>query len=278
MRLAGQNLSALDEDGRAALRGRELGFVFQSFHLLPALTALENAMLPLELLGQPHRVHLLVAVQRDLVQALEVGDIAQDHDPPAALLGFSARDRRQADHLHGVARIGDLGHRRPEADVVEQIFRLHGAGKDDLEPRARAHLLGPVGGLGAGDARIRGCGKLPGGRSLQPPAPCPGPGTRGQGGGKGRAAGQGLAGDKDHRLRGRRRPATAPAKGAGHIGTVAFKGKESFHGRVIHGLVEGNADNIAGPHVGKAVVGPESDNGRLHRRELPGIVLAQHAD
>ena len=53
VRLAGQNLSALDEDGRAALRGRELGFVFQSFHLLPALTALENAMLPLELLGQP---------------------------------------------------------------------------------------------------------------------------------------------------------------------------------------------------------------------------------
>ena len=51
VRLAGQELGALDEDGRAALRGRELGFVFQSFHLLPALTALENAMLPLELLG-----------------------------------------------------------------------------------------------------------------------------------------------------------------------------------------------------------------------------------
>jgi putative ABC transport system ATP-binding protein len=51
VRLAGQDLAALDEDGRAALRGRELGFVFQSFHLLPALTALENAMLPLELLG-----------------------------------------------------------------------------------------------------------------------------------------------------------------------------------------------------------------------------------
>ncbi len=49
--LAGQDLAALDEDGRAALRGRELGFVFQSFHLLPALTALENVMLPLELLG-----------------------------------------------------------------------------------------------------------------------------------------------------------------------------------------------------------------------------------
>lgn len=51
--LAGQDLAALDEDGRAALRGRELGFVFQSFHLLPALTALENVMLPLELLGIP---------------------------------------------------------------------------------------------------------------------------------------------------------------------------------------------------------------------------------
>ncbi|MDO8959086.1 MAG: ABC transporter ATP-binding protein [Rhodocyclaceae bacterium] len=51
VKLAGQDLPTLDEDGRAALRGRELGFVFQSFHLLPALTALENAMLPLELLG-----------------------------------------------------------------------------------------------------------------------------------------------------------------------------------------------------------------------------------
>ena len=53
VRLAGQDLAALDEDARAELRGRLLGFVFQSFHLLPALTALENAMLPLELLGLP---------------------------------------------------------------------------------------------------------------------------------------------------------------------------------------------------------------------------------
>ena len=47
----GNDLFALDEDGRAALRARLLGFVFQSFQLLPALTALENVMLPLELAG-----------------------------------------------------------------------------------------------------------------------------------------------------------------------------------------------------------------------------------
>ncbi len=49
IRLAGQSLSQLDEDGRASIRGKTAGFVFQSFQLLPALTALENVMLPLEL-------------------------------------------------------------------------------------------------------------------------------------------------------------------------------------------------------------------------------------
>ena len=47
----GEELFAQDEDGRARLRGRLVGFVFQSFQLLPALTALENVMLPLELAG-----------------------------------------------------------------------------------------------------------------------------------------------------------------------------------------------------------------------------------
>jgi putative ABC transport system ATP-binding protein len=49
VRLAGTDLTALDEDGRAAVRARHVGFVFQSFHLLSSLTALENVMLPLEL-------------------------------------------------------------------------------------------------------------------------------------------------------------------------------------------------------------------------------------
>ena len=49
--LNGANLSELDEDGRAALRAESVGFVFQSFHLVPSLNALENVMLPLELAG-----------------------------------------------------------------------------------------------------------------------------------------------------------------------------------------------------------------------------------
>ncbi|MDT7520444.1 ABC transporter ATP-binding protein [Rhodoferax sp. TBRC 17660] len=52
VRVAGQDIFALDEDARAALRARQVGFVFQSFQLLGNLTALENVMLPLELDGR----------------------------------------------------------------------------------------------------------------------------------------------------------------------------------------------------------------------------------
>jgi putative ABC transport system ATP-binding protein len=52
VRLADRELTALDEDGRAAVRARHVGFVFQSFHLVPSLTAVENVMLPLELSGR----------------------------------------------------------------------------------------------------------------------------------------------------------------------------------------------------------------------------------
>ena len=64
--LDGRDLFSLDEDGRAALRSKLLGFVFQSFHLLPALNATENVMLPLELAGDrdaaDHAVALLERV------------------------------------------------------------------------------------------------------------------------------------------------------------------------------------------------------------------------
>jgi putative ABC transport system ATP-binding protein len=51
--IAGVDLTRLDEDGRAAIRGRHVGFVFQAFHLIPSLTAAENVMLPLELGNRP---------------------------------------------------------------------------------------------------------------------------------------------------------------------------------------------------------------------------------
>jgi putative ABC transport system ATP-binding protein len=59
----GQSLNLLDEDGRARLRGQFVGFVFQSFQLLPHLTALENVMLPLEIAGIDHAEARLEAHQ-----------------------------------------------------------------------------------------------------------------------------------------------------------------------------------------------------------------------
>lgn len=55
--LAGEQLFALDEDGRARLRATKVGFIFQAFQLLPNLTALENVMLPLELAGRGDAQH-----------------------------------------------------------------------------------------------------------------------------------------------------------------------------------------------------------------------------
>jgi putative ABC transport system ATP-binding protein len=66
----GTDLGSLDEDGRARFRGQHIGFVFQSFQLLPALTALENVMLPIELQGQTD-----VAGQAEhYLQRVELGD------------------------------------------------------------------------------------------------------------------------------------------------------------------------------------------------------------
>lgn len=69
----GIDLFALDEDGRAALRGKMLGFVFQSFQLLPALTALENVMLPLELFGKKNARQLALDILERVGLAQRVG-------------------------------------------------------------------------------------------------------------------------------------------------------------------------------------------------------------
>jgi putative ABC transport system ATP-binding protein len=54
VQISGNPFSSLDEDGRAAIRANNMGFVFQSFQLLPSLTALENVMLPLQLKSHPN--------------------------------------------------------------------------------------------------------------------------------------------------------------------------------------------------------------------------------
>jgi putative ABC transport system ATP-binding protein len=70
VRLNGANLSELDEDGRALVRAESVGFVFQSFHLVPSLNALENVMLPLELAG--YRDARKAA--RDIIDKVGLGD------------------------------------------------------------------------------------------------------------------------------------------------------------------------------------------------------------
>ena len=80
VRLAGRDLFSLDEDGRAALRARHVGFVFQSFQLLPNLTALENVMLPLELAGRSAREDARAMLDR-------VGLGARLHHYPRTLSG-----------------------------------------------------------------------------------------------------------------------------------------------------------------------------------------------
>jgi putative ABC transport system ATP-binding protein len=66
----GADLFALDEDARAELRGRSVGFVFQSFQLLPSLNALENVMLPLELAGRADAE----ALARDILSRVGLGE------------------------------------------------------------------------------------------------------------------------------------------------------------------------------------------------------------
>ncbi|MGB5210262.1 MAG: ATP-binding cassette domain-containing protein [Gammaproteobacteria bacterium] len=82
--LNGESLTDLDEDGRAALRARRVGFVFQSFHLVPSLTALENVMLPLELAG--------VAEAREAAEAV------------LARVGLSPRQRHYPRQMSGGER------------------------------------------------------------------------------------------------------------------------------------------------------------------------------
>jgi len=125
VRLADRELTSLDEDGRAAVRARHVGFVFQSFHLVPSLTAVENVMLPLELAGREEpRAAAREALER-------VGLAARVRHYPSQLSGgeqqrvalaraFSTRPRL----LFADEPTGNLDRRTGER-VGDLLFRLN---------------------------------------------------------------------------------------------------------------------------------------------------------
>jgi putative ABC transport system ATP-binding protein len=122
--LAGRDLFALDEDGRARLRANHVGFVFQSFQLLPNLTALENVMLPLELAGQPAR-----AAARGMLERVGLGD--RLHHYPRTLSGGEQQRVSLArafvvkpDLLFADEPTGSLDAATGER-VIDLIFELH---------------------------------------------------------------------------------------------------------------------------------------------------------
>ena len=81
--LAGESIGALDEDGRALVRNRHVGFMFQNFQLVPTLTALENVLVPLELRGEGGRE--TEAMGRELLERVGLGERCEHY--PVQLSG-----------------------------------------------------------------------------------------------------------------------------------------------------------------------------------------------
>lgn len=128
----GEDIFALDEDGRAQLRGRLIGFVFQAFQLLPALSALENVMLPLELTGA-------AAPRRRATEALaRVGLAHRLQHTPRTLSGGEQQRVAIARAFAGEPRIlfadeptGNLDN-ATGAQIVDLLFELNAEKKTTL--------------------------------------------------------------------------------------------------------------------------------------------------
>ncbi len=130
--LLGQDIGTLSEDGRAVLRAGNVGFVFQSFHLLPSLTAVENVMLPLELAGEQNAGASARAVLND------VGLGARLRHYPRQLSG--GEQQRVAIARAFVTRPAILFADEPTgnldgvtgARIIELLFRLNEAARTTL--------------------------------------------------------------------------------------------------------------------------------------------------
>lgn len=156
--LAGEDIFALTEDERAEFRARNVGFVFQTFHLLPTLTALENVLVPFELLGR-ERPRGYRDRARDLLARVGLGDRI-DHYPAQLSGGEQQRVALARAFAHEPKILfadeptGNLD-QKIGATVVELMEELNREARTtlvlvthDLELAGRAHRVLTIGGGG----------------------------------------------------------------------------------------------------------------------------------
>src|SRR6202047_4170907 len=153
--LEGQDLTQLDEDGRARLRAQRVGFVFQAFHLIPALTALENVMLPLELAGRRDARRAAAETLQRVGLKERTGHYPRQRPGGRDAAGGAVRGRahRQSRHRHGRA-----GRR---VAVRAQCQRPHDAGPGYARSRTRRALC-PHGEDGSGAGAVNALRLAPG--------------------------------------------------------------------------------------------------------------------
>lgn len=123
--LEGTDLNTVDEDGRARLRSGRVGFVFQSFQLLPGLNALENVMLPLELAGQADAAQRA----REILAAVGLGE--RRHHYPGQMSGGEQQRTAIARAFAGAPALlfadeptGNLD-QQTGAQIIDLLFRLN---------------------------------------------------------------------------------------------------------------------------------------------------------
>ena len=154
VRLAGVELEALDEDGRAAMRAERIGFIFQSFHLIPTLTALENVLVPLELLPSNRAPDPAEALETARGLLDRVGLAGRLDHYPAQLsggeqqrVGIARAFANEPSVLFADEPTGNLDRETGE-EIVNLLFELneqHGTTlvivTHDLELSRRAHRI-----------------------------------------------------------------------------------------------------------------------------------------